>query len=66
MNLRDMATTDPACLYSAFVGSRTHLWDCPIHVPNIRDGHGKLIKPNEYEEKLKHLTPVTIDVVLKL
>lgn len=32
----------------------------------VRDNNGLLIKPNEYDARLLHLMPVTVDVVLKL
>ncbi len=67
LTLRDIVpTSDVSNYFNAFVGTRTHLWGSTVNVPNIRDNHGILIKPDEYETKLHDLTPVTVDVTLKL
>ncbi len=67
MTLRDMVSpSDKTNLFRDYVGSRTHLWGSKINIPNVRDGQGRLIRPNEYIDALPHLTPVTVDVNLKL
>lgn len=65
--MRDIARGEDksTCLYHKYVGNRTHLWDSPVNVPDVRDRNGAVIKPHEYDSKLHHLTPVTVDVVMK-
>ncbi|KAF9442520.1 hypothetical protein P691DRAFT_789330 [Macrolepiota fuliginosa MF-IS2] len=66
MTLQDLVpTSDTSSLYNHFVGSCTHLWNSHINIPEICDGHGHLIHPNEYDNKLEHLMHITIEVVLK-
>jgi hypothetical protein len=37
-----------------------------INVPDVRDGNGAIIHPEEYELKLKHGTKVAVEVIFKL
>lgn len=64
--LRDMVRDLDGSVYHDFVGSRIHLWDTPLNVPNIRSKDGSLMKPYNYKSELQHLTPVTVDINLKL
>lgn len=48
------------------MGNRKHLWDSCFNIPEIRDSNGVFVRPNQWESKLAHSTPVTVDFVLKL
>ncbi len=58
--------SDTNSLYYDFVGSRVHLWETPVNVPKIYDFDGSIISPRDYEHKLVDMTPVTVNVTLKL
>lgn len=65
--LRDWVSPhDTTSLYHRYIGDRTHIWGSYFNVPEIRDRNGVLVPPTEWENKLVHMTPVTIDVALKL
>jgi hypothetical protein len=56
---------DPEGIYSAALGV-ADLSHSSIDVPNVRDGNGALIKPDEYEQKLETGSVVMVNVYLKM
>ncbi|KAG2142126.1 hypothetical protein BD769DRAFT_1662256 [Suillus cothurnatus] len=56
---------DPLGRYAAVI-SQYSLWECTIAAPNIRDGRGALIGPQEYRTKLKTGDVVMVECYLKL
>lgn len=56
---------DPDGVYASII--KVHnVGQSYIHMPNIRDKNGTLIKPTEYEQKLQPGTIVAVRVYLKL
>ena len=62
-NIADMP--DPDGIYSSTLGV-ADVSKSFIDVPNVRDGNGTLITPDEYERKLDDGTVVMVNVYLKL
>jgi len=60
--LADLA--DPEGRYSK-LGANVRK-DTKIIVPDIRDGNGALIHPQQYTSQLEHGTKVVVEVMLKL
>jgi hypothetical protein len=60
--LADLA--DPEGRYSKLPA--TVRKDTTIIVPEIRDGNGVLIHPQQYSSRLEHGTKVVVEVMLKL
>jgi len=56
---------DPDSIYSSTLGV-ADISKSFIDVPNVRDGNGKLITPDEYERKLENGSVVMVNVYLKL
>lgn len=56
---------DPQKRYEALADAN-NLSGVTIHVPDIRDSHGKIIPPTEYDDKIVDGTIVELEVVPKL
>ena len=63
INVRDMP--DPHDIYSAALGA-SDTSQSFVHIPNVRDGDGDIILPQDYKLKLKDNTIVMVNVYLKL
>ena len=63
MTIRSMP--DPDDIYSSTLGA-ADVSNSTVHVPNVRDGDGNIIPPDEYEKKLEHGSIVTMNVYFKL
>lgn len=63
LNIRDFP--DPEELYSSILGA-ADVSNSVVHIPNIRDGNGNLITPDQYETKIQHNSIVMVNVYLKL
>lgn len=63
LNIRNFP--DPERLYSSILGA-ADVSNSVIHIPNIRDGNGNLITPDQYETKLQHDSIVMVNVYLKV
>lgn len=59
MKISDMA--DPRGLYAGI-----DMPEAVITPPNVRDKDGKIIPPANYSMAFEHLTPVSVEVILKL
>ena len=56
---------DPEGIYSVALGA-ADISNSSINVPNMRDGNGALIMPDEYEQKLDMGSIIMVNVYLKL
>ena len=63
INVRDMP--DPHDIYSAALGA-SDTSQSFVHIPNVRDGDGNIILPQDYKLKLKDNAIVMVNVFLKL
>jgi len=61
--IRDMP--DPGNVYKTTLG-HADLSKSWLDIPNVRDGNGALITPEEYDEKLTAGTIVMVNVYMKL
>jgi hypothetical protein len=61
--IRDMP--DPGNVYKSTLG-HADLSKSWLDIPNVRDGNGALITPEEYDEKLTAGTIVMVNVYMKL
>lgn len=59
MTISDMA--DPRGLYAGI-----NMPDAVITPPNVRDKDGTIVQPAKYSTAFEHLTPVSVEVILKL
>ena len=63
INVRSMP--DPEDVYSCTLGA-SDTSQSTVHIPNIRDGDGNIILPQDYESKLQDQSIVIVNVYLKL
>ena len=56
---------DPEGIYSAALGA-AEVSKSSIDIPNVCDGNGALITPDEYEQKLETGSIVMVNVYLKM
>jgi hypothetical protein len=63
LNIRNMP--DPEDTYSVTLGAADTSQSF-VHIPDIRNGDGKLITPDQYEQQLQDGCIVSVNVYLKL
>ena len=56
---------DPEDIYSSILGA-ADVSNSFIHVPNIHDGDGNLIPPDQYQTKMHDGSIIMVNVFLKL
>lgn len=56
---------DPEDIYSTTLGA-ADVSTSTVHIPNVCDGDGRVITPDQYEKKLEPGSIVTLNVHFKL
>ena len=56
---------DPEEIYSCALGA-ADVSKSSVHIPNIRDGEGKIITPDQYDKTLKDGSIVLVNVYFKM
>jgi hypothetical protein len=65
VNLNICSMPDPEDIYST-TSEATNISNSYVYIPNIHNGNGNLITPDQYETKMEDGSIVMVNVFLKL